>query len=92
MPIESSGLQSIASERRHDEILVVDDTPADLVAITAVLDPLGVRVVTAASGEAALQLLLERDFPLVLLDVYVPTMSSFELAQPIVADAPLQRL
>lgn len=81
MPIAPIGLQSTTTQRRHDEILVVDDTPADLVAITAVLEPLGVRVVTAQSGEAALRLLLEHDFPLVIVDVFMPTMSGFDLAQ-----------
>lgn len=83
MPNEPIGLQSTTTQRRHDEILVVDDTPADLLAITAVLEPLGVRVVTAQSGEAALRFLLERDFPLVILDVYMPTMSGFDLARRI---------
>jgi len=83
VPIKSNGLQSTADGERQEEILVVDDTPADLVAITAVLEPLGVRVITAQSGEAALRLLLEREFTLLILDVNMPTMSGFELARRI---------
>src|SRR5690349_907859 len=81
MPIGSNGLQSTAEGQRRDEILVVDDTPADLVAIAAVLDPLGVRVITAQSGETALRLLLEREFTLLIFDVNMPAMNGFELAR-----------
>ena len=92
MPIKSNGLQSTADGERQEEILVVDDTPADLVAITAVLEPLGVRVITAQSGEAALRLLLEREFTLLILDVNMPTMSGFELARRIRGGARSNRI
>src|SRR5678815_6117292 len=81
MPSVSNGLQSTSETQRCDDILVVDDTPANLVAFTAVLDQLGVRVVTANSGEAALRLLSEREFALLLLDVNMPTMDDFEVAR-----------
>jgi signal transduction histidine kinase len=83
MPIGSNGLQSTAEGQGHDEILVVDDLAADLLAITAILEPLGVRVLTVQSGEAALRLLLKREFKLLILDVNMPTMSGFELARRI---------
>jgi len=92
VPIKSNGLQSTADGERQEEILVVDDTPADLVAITAVLEPLGVRVITAQSGEAALRLLLEREFTLLILDVNMPTMSGFELARRIRGGARSNRI
>lgn len=64
-----------------DEILVVDDNRANLVAIQAALFGLGGRVVTASSGPEALRRLLERDFALLLLDVQMPTMDGFETAR-----------
>jgi PAS domain S-box-containing protein len=64
-------------------ILVVDDRPENLVALGAVLAPLGVTVVTAASGQEALRLLLERDFALILLDVRMPVMDGIETARMI---------
>lgn len=63
------------------EILVVDDNPANLVAIESALGELGARVVRANSGAEALRLLLERDFALVLLDVKMPTLDGFETAR-----------
>jgi len=92
VPIESNGQQSTVDGQRQEEILVVDDTPADLIAITAVLEPLGVRVTTAQSGEAALRLLVERQFALLILDVNMPTMSGFELARRIRGGAPSNRV
>ena len=81
MPIESTGLQSIATTQPLDEILIVDDTAADRLAVAAVLEPLGVRVVTADSGEAALRLLPDHDFRLLIVDVFMPTMGGFDLAR-----------
>jgi PAS domain S-box-containing protein len=62
-------------------ILVVDDSPTQLVALQALLAPLGQRVVTASSGGEALRLLLELDCALVLLDVHLPDIDGFEVAR-----------
>ncbi len=62
-------------------ILVVDDSPNQLVAIEALLAPMGQRVVMASSGEEALRLLLHLDCALVLLDVHLPDISGFEVAR-----------
>jgi PAS domain S-box-containing protein len=61
-------------------ILLVDDTPANLLALEAVLADLGQNLVRAASGEEALRLAAEQDFQLVLLDVRMPGLSGFETA------------
>lgn len=63
------------------QILVVDDTPANLVAAEAALAPLDRTIVTASSGQDALARLLEQDFALVLLDVHMPGMDGFETAR-----------
>jgi len=61
-------------------ILLVDDRPANLLALEAALAPLGHRIVTAASGEAALRCISSEDFAVVLLDVHMPIMDGFETA------------
>jgi two-component system, sensor histidine kinase len=65
------------------KILVVDDTPANLTATEAALEPLSRPIVTAASGREALMHLLETDFALALLDVNMPEMDGYELARMI---------
>jgi len=62
-------------------ILLVDDHSANLVALEAVLDPLGYRLVKATSGEEALRQLLTDDFALILLDVQMPGLDGFKTAQ-----------
>ena len=61
-------------------ILVVDDRPDGRTAVSAVLEALGERIVTASSGEEALRLSLEEEFAVVLLDVRMPEMDGFETA------------
>ncbi len=62
-------------------ILLVDDTPANLLALEAILDDLGHNLVRATSGEQALEMLLDQDFAAVLLDVRMPGLSGFQTAQ-----------
>jgi len=62
-------------------ILVVDDEPANLVAMEAVLGELGHPLVQVQSGEAALKELLQREFALVILDVHMPDLDGFETAR-----------
>jgi len=61
-------------------ILLVDDHPENLVALEAVLRPLGHELVTASSGEEALKRLLTGDFAVILLDVMMRGMDGFETA------------
>jgi len=61
-------------------VLLVDDEPDNLVALSAVLEPLGRELVSAASGEEALRLLLREEFALILLDVRMPGLDGFETA------------
>lgn len=64
-----------------DDILVADDTPANLIAIEAALAPLGRRLVLVHSGIAALARLLDQDFALIVLDVAMPGMTGIETAR-----------
>jgi DNA-binding response OmpR family regulator len=65
------------------DILLVDDSPAKVLALQSALAPLGQRLITARSGREALRHLLERDFATVILDVHMPDIDGFETAQMI---------
>lgn len=62
-------------------ILVVDDRSENITAMRSILDDPAWRVISAASGNEALQLLLEEEVALVLLDVQMPDMNGFETAE-----------
>ncbi|HET8747556.1 MAG TPA: ATP-binding protein, partial [Ramlibacter sp.] len=64
-------------------VLLVDDQPANLLALEAVLDTLRVNLVRAVSGPEALEALTRQDFAAVLLDVRMPGMDGFEVAREI---------
>lgn len=70
----------LVTENTESRILVVDDRPDKLLALTTVLDSLGQPVVTAGSGAEALRILLRDDFAVILLDVSMPEMDGFETA------------
>jgi PAS domain S-box-containing protein len=75
-----------AGPRREPvDILLVDDRPENLLALEAILEPLGERLVRAASGDEALRHLLTGDFAAILLDVQMPGLNGFETAQLIKA-------
>jgi len=63
------------------DILVVDDQADSLIALEAVLSPLGQQVITARSGEEALKQLLERDFAVIVMDVRMPGLDGFETVE-----------
>ena len=62
-------------------ILLVDDHAENLLALEAILAPLGHRLVSVTSGTAALRELLAGDFACILLDVQMPDLDGFELAE-----------
>ena len=64
-------------------ILLVDGREDNLLALEAILAPLGHRVVAVTSGTAALKELLLDDFACILLDVQMPELDGFELAESI---------
>jgi PAS domain S-box-containing protein len=67
-------------------ILAVDDTVGNLVALERVLSGVGARIVRASSGAEALGLCLRHNFALAILDVQMPEMDGYELAEILLAD------
>jgi PAS domain S-box-containing protein len=62
-------------------LLLVDDRPQNLLALQAILEPLGQELISAESGEEALRLLLRRDdVAVILLDVQMPRLDGFQTA------------
>ena len=65
----------------EQKILIVDDRSENLVALERVLRPLGVHVKAVNSGNAALAATLHEDFAMAILDVQMPEMDGYELAE-----------
>ena len=63
------------------KLLIVDDLPENLQALAKVIEQDDREIYQASSGDAALALLLEHDFALAILDVMMPDMNGFELAE-----------
>ena len=64
-------------------VLVVDDLPQNLRLMDAVLSPSGFTVLSASSGEAALELLARQLPDIVLLDIMMPGMDGYETCRRI---------
>jgi two-component sensor histidine kinase len=64
-------------------ILIVDDEPKNLTVLETVLDSPRYRVIRAESADKALLALLKHDFAVLILDVQMPGITGFELAQMI---------
>ncbi|MFD9869452.1 response regulator [Streptomyces niveus] len=63
------------------KVLVVDDQPDNLLAMTAVLETLDQELVTVSSGREALKALLHHDdFAVIIMDVQMPEMDGYETA------------
>ncbi len=61
--------------------LIVDDREANLIALERLLQRDGLNLLKARSGAEALELLLQHDVALALVDVQMPGMDGFELAE-----------
>jgi CheY-like chemotaxis protein len=69
-----------------ERVLIVDDRPANLRLLEAVLTPYGYSVSTASSGEEAMRLIDSQPPDLILLDVVMPGMKGYEVCRRIRAN------
>ncbi len=78
-----NGMQPPADQPAPErvKILLVDDTPENLISLEAALDGLGQELVMANSGMEALRHLLNDDFAAILLDVKMPDLDGFQTAE-----------
>jgi signal transduction histidine kinase len=67
-------------------ILVVDDRPENLFALKSILERNDFVVETAGSGEEALKKVLQKNYSLIILDVQMPDMDGFEVAEMILGN------
>jgi PAS domain S-box-containing protein len=84
-PAERAGLASAAEAlaESRSRVLLVDDSPENLISLEAALDGLGAELVCAGSGTEALRHLLDQDFAAIILDVKMPDMDGFQTAEMI---------
>jgi signal transduction histidine kinase len=75
-PLNHSGV--LPTEKVN--ILMVDDQPAKLLSYEAILNELGENLIKATSGREALEQLLKNEVAVVLMDVSMPDLDGFELA------------
>ncbi len=62
-------------------VLIVDDRPENLLALGEILNDSELNIIKAESGNETLALTLEHNFALILLDVQMPDMDGFEVAE-----------
>ncbi|HAS61731.1 MAG TPA: diguanylate cyclase response regulator [Vibrio sp.] len=66
---------------QRPSVLIVDDRPENLITLEVLLEPFNLDIVRATSGVEALAHTLDYDFALVLLDVQMPGMDGYEVAE-----------
>ena len=81
-----TGTAAAEAHPQAGTVLVVDDQPANLRLLDAVLTPRGHRVLTAASGEEALTQIGEQAPDVVLLDILMPGLDGYEVCRRIRKD------
>ena len=87
-------MSEIQEPARADQVLIVDDTPANLDVLCQLLEGEGYRVLAVPNGEVALRLAAEVRPELILLDVMMPEMDGYETCRQLkqsaaTSDAPV---
>jgi putative two-component system response regulator len=72
--------------QNKDTVLMVDDDPANLQVLQAILEGQGCRLLTARNGAAALSLAAQEKPDVILLDIMMPEMNGFSVCRNLKAD------
>ncbi|MFL6828002.1 MAG: sensor histidine kinase [Bradyrhizobium sp.] len=83
VPEECDDLGRPTASDEAINILIVDDEPKNLTVLETILDDPAYRLIRAESANAALLALLAEEFALLILDIHMPGLSGFDLAQMI---------
>jgi DNA-binding response OmpR family regulator len=73
-------------------ILIVDDTPANLRLLAGILKERGYRILPVTSGQAALEIARKSPPDLILLDINMPGMNGYEVCAELKSDEKLQEI
>ena len=73
-------IDALNSLNFEKNILIVDDNPENLLALELILKNLDVEIIKAESGNEALSSILYNDYALIILDVQMPEMDGYEVA------------
>jgi PAS domain S-box-containing protein len=78
---------AILEQRQRQKILIVDDKEANLFALEKILKEVDVDVIRSIDGQSALAQVLDHNFALILLDVRMPGMDGYEVAECLNGDS-----
>ncbi len=78
-------MNNLNTERQ--KILIVDDTSSNVLLLSAILKKIDADLILAYSGQEALQSVMTHDIDLILLDVQMPNMSGFDVADILKKDS-----
>ena len=79
-------------EKHDKKILIVDDEPDILKAVTFRVKKLEYEVVTATNGQEALDLIQKEEPDLILLDIELPVMNGYEVCQRVKTNEKLKHI
>lgn len=80
---EGADLQAVPSKVKSAVILVVDDTPSNLLLLVTLLEQMGFETLQATSGEEAVCCIKQQSVDLVMMDIQMPGISGVEATQQI---------
>ncbi len=97
-PASTEGLEAALTrikdyaQPRRKRLLIVEDEPAERMSVSALLGHDDIEIITAGTGEDALNILAEEEVDCVVLDLKLPDMTGFEVLEQISADEGLRDL